>query len=1171
MKKLTTKGYRLLLVIIIFLSTICAAQAQYVGVNLEAGGLYTALAKDAANNLYVTRVTPGTSGATYEVEKYTNGTGTPAVIYTGLTHEAEDFPWGLAVTSTGDIFISTDFSSNAGAIVKLSVSGNSYTAASYQIGRYFTALAVDANDNLYDTEYDAAHLTYAVVKYPANSAAGTAGTTLYDNLKSGAGYAYPTGLAVAANGNVFVADAFSNDPTITDGGRIYKLTAASSYAVSTISSGNYSSALTLDASGNLYSSENRGSGYNLIKYANAAGAGVSVFNPLHTNGIYYPWGIAVYSLNDIYIADGDDGTAGGAIIQLVPAPPTVTTKAATAVTKTSAILNGLVNDNDHYTTTKFLYGTSPTLAGATVAASTTGGTIAAGAGNTPTAFTATELTPSTTYYFAAWANSSGGTVKGSILSFLTKPGFSYATPKTYNSGVTISPLSPTGSFVPAPAYGAPVAIGSGFTTPFGVAADVSGNVYVADYGNGAIKEIPAAGGAPVTLLTGFTTGIGVAVDAAGNIYVADASNTTINKYPAGTSTPVAIGTGFGAPYGIAVDSKGNVYVADFSNSAVDKIPAGGGTPVAIGAGFSEPTGVAVDGAGNVYVADFGHGLVKEILVNGGTTITVGSGFTSPVGVAIDPAGNLFVADFGASAMFELPAGQTTPIVLGGSYANPTGVAVDGSGKLSVANYQSATEANDVLRLTPVGGYYLSTFLPAGLAFNSATGVISGSPAIISPATNYTVSAYNTTGSTSAVVNIKVAANTFLSNLTVSNATLSPAFAGATASYTASVASSISSVTVTPTTADAAATVTVNGVAVASGTPSGPIALNFGTNVIAIRVTAQDGTSKKNYTVTVTRPISTNASLSSLKLNPGVLSPGFSSNTTSYTAGVGNGVSSTTVTPTTTDANSTVTVNGVAVTSGTASGAIALAEGVPTVITTIVTAQDGTTTKTYTVTVTRAPSANANLSSLKFSRGVLNPVFSSSTTTYTASVTNGVTSTIATPTAGDPNATITVNGTAVASGAASGSIPLAVGSNTITTVVTAQDGVTTKTYTVTITRASGEADSYDPGLSVNTPVEKPSLDDDIIAVHQGVSPNGDGINDFLVIDGIQAYPDNKLTIMNRNGQLIFEASGYDNSSKVFDGHSNKNGQMQLPGTYFYQLDYTVAGITKHKTGFIILKY
>ena len=95
--------------------------------------------------------------------------------------------------------------------------------------------------------------------------------------------------------------------------------------------------------------------------------------------------------------------------------------------------------------------------------------------------------------------------------------------------------------------------------------------------------------------------------------------------------------------------------------------------------------------------------------------------------------------------------------------------------------------------------------------------------------------------------------------------------------------------------------------------------------------------------------------------------------------------------------------------------------------------------------------------------------------------------------------------------------------------------------------------------------------DHILVHQGVSPNGDGINDFLLIDGITQYPDNHLMIINRNGALIYQAKGYDNSTGVFDGHSNINGRMQAPGTYFYTLDYNVNGVTKHKTGYIVLKY
>jgi hypothetical protein len=105
------------------------------------------------------------------------------------------------------------------------------------------------------------------------------------------------------------------------------------------------------------------------------------------------------------------------------------------------------------------------------------------------------------------------------------------------------------------------------------------------------------------------------------------------------------------------------------------------------------------------------------------------------------------------------------------------------------------------------------------------------------------------------------------------------------------------------------------------------------------------------------------------------------------------------------------------------------------------------------TVVSTVSSNANLSNLSLSAGTLTPVFASATTNYTASVSNAVSSITVTPTTSDAGATVTVNGTAVISGSPSGAIALAVGPNTITTVVTAQDAVTTKTYTTTVTRAA----------------------------------------------------------------------------------------------------------------------
>lgn len=103
------------------------------------------------------------------------------------------------------------------------------------------------------------------------------------------------------------------------------------------------------------------------------------------------------------------------------------------------------------------------------------------------------------------------------------------------------------------------------------------------------------------------------------------------------------------------------------------------------------------------------------------------------------------------------------------------------------------------------------------------------------------------------------------------------------------------------------------------------------------------------------------------------------------------------------------------------------------------------------------STNTNLSNLTISSGTLTPVFSSSTISYTASVTNATSSVTVTPTAQDANATIQVrvnNGPyqTVASGTASTALALNVGSNTIEVVVTAEDGTSTKTYTITVTRA-----------------------------------------------------------------------------------------------------------------------
>jgi len=77
------------------------------------------------------------------------------------------------------------------------------------------------------------------------------------------------------------------------------------------------------------------------------------------------------------------------------------------------------------------------------------------------------------------------------------------------------------------------------------------------------------------------------------------------------------------------------------------------------------------------------------------------------------------------------------------------------------------------------------------------------------------------------------------------------------------------------------------------------------------------------------------------------------------------------------------------------------------------------------------------------------------------------------------------------------------------------------------------------------------------VPSGFSPNGDGVNDFFEIVGIEGYPDNKVTIFNRWGNLVFEGIGYNNTTVRWDGENTgvlSPGDGPVPeGTYFYVID------------------
>ena len=290
-------------------------------------------------------------------------------------------------------------------------------------------------------------------------------------------------------------------------------------------------------------------------------------------------------------------------------------------------------------------------------------------------------------------------------------------------------------------------------------------------------------------------------------------------------------------------------------------------------------------------------------------------------------------------------------------------------------------------------------------------------------------------------------------------------------YTAEVTNSPTEITVTPTLSHSGATyvIKLGGVEDADGT----VSLAVGANVITVEVTAEDGITKKTYTVTVTLLITseqtqaeTDATLSSLTLSGVNIGP-FSPGTEAYGTGVAYSVSQTTVTPTVNDsgADYVIKLDGVEDADGTVSLAVGTNE-----ITVEVTAEDGITRKTYTVTVTRAESetpvqgsTDATLKSLRLS-DVDFGTFASATESYTASVAYGVSETTVTPTVNDSGADYVVK----LDGAedSDGTVSLAAGANVITVEVTAEDEATKKTYTVTVTRASASTDATLSGLTLS---------------------------------------------------------------------------------------------------------
>ncbi|HEX7914436.1 MAG TPA: NHL repeat-containing protein [Rudaea sp.] len=278
-----------------------------------------------------------------------------------------------------------------------------------------------------------------------------------------------------------------------------------------------------------------------------------------------------------------------------------------------------------------------------------------------------------------------------------------------------------------------------WSDPWGVAIDTHGMTYVADAGdNNRIRRI-AADGVVSTLAGGregfadgigaaaaFNTPSGLALDKTGNLYVADTGNHAIRRItPQGAVTTFA-GTGtagwrdgaavqaqFDAPIGVAVDNVGKVYVADTYNDRIRVIGldgivstlAGSGAPgygdgVGIGASFDTPCAIAVDKSGAVWVADTGNGAIRRVAGDGkvdtfarATMLDDKVLLRRPLSLALTHDGFLYVGDMAHGAVLQFaPAGQIAVLTDarsdGARFIRPAGIALDAAGALRLSDAAS---------------------------------------------------------------------------------------------------------------------------------------------------------------------------------------------------------------------------------------------------------------------------------------------------------------------------------------------------------------------------------------------------------------------------------------------------------------------------------------------------
>lgn len=185
----------------------------------------------------------------------------------------------------------------------------------------------------------------------------------------------------------------------------------------------------------------------------------------------------------------------------------------------------------------------------------------------------------------AWLHVAAGSVSGTgsgIVSFSFDANYGSTRTGTLTIGGQTLTVTQVGYEYTTVAFQPAIVASGGLNQPSSVALDVSGNVYIADTYNHAIKKWTASTQTITTLVSsGLSYPFGVAVDGFGNVYIADTLNSAVKKWTAATQTMTTLAAktydnydnpalNVNTPEAVAVDAAGNVYIADTQNNMIKK-------------------------------------------------------------------------------------------------------------------------------------------------------------------------------------------------------------------------------------------------------------------------------------------------------------------------------------------------------------------------------------------------------------------------------------------------------------------------------------------------------------------------------------------------------------------------------------------------------------------------